>query len=232
MSRFIDLKGCRFGRLVVKEVIRQKGKIYWECLCDCGNKVIVSGCHLRSGHTQSCGCLQRERTSDASRKDLSGETFGNLVVLCRISDLGEQTEYLCSCSCGNTVIVKGCNLVTGKTKSCGCYRSTLRKTSNIKHNGCYTRLYKTWRNMLDRCNNSKNKEYHRYGGRGIKVCEEWEKNFSNFRDWAFSSGYSDDLTIDRVNNEKGYCPSNCQWLTRAENSAKIKADRNKMDWSE
>lgn len=225
MSRFIDITGERFGRLVAISPIKVDGKVKWICKCDCGGETITTASKLRTGHTKSCGCFQREQTSLASRKDYTGKKFGRLTVQKRID--GNCTKYQCRCDCGNVVIVLSSNLITGATKSCGCLRSELVTAVDTKHGGCKTRLYRAWRNMLNRCNDPKNKEYHRYGGRGIKVCEDWEADFSPFRKWALSSGYQDNLTIDRIDNDSGYAPSNCQWLTREENSAKIKADREK-----
>ena len=226
MPPFVDITGERFGRLVAISPVREGGRVKWLCKCDCGGETITTSSKLRAGHTKSCGCLQRERTSLVSSKDHTGEKFGRLTVKKRIHE-GHHTKYQCVCDCGNVVIVSGSNLVSGAIKSCGCMRSEQVTAKNIKHNGCKTRLYTTWRNMIDRCNNPKNKEYRRYGGRGINVCEEWRTDFSVFRDWALSSGYRDDLTIDRIDNDLGYSASNCQWLTRKENSSKIKIDREK-----
>mgnify|MGYP000409137109 CR=1 FL=1 len=225
MSQFIDIAGERFGRLVAISPVKAGEGVKWLCKCDCGGETITTASKLRSGHTKSCGCFQREQTSLATSKDYTGMKFGRLTVQKRIS--GRSTKYQCICDCGNIVIVLGSNLVSGATKSCGCFRSELVTKADTKHGGCKTRLYSIWRNMLDRCNNPKNKEYHRYGGRGIIVCAEWETDFSSFREWALSSGYQDNLTIDRIDNDLGYAPSNCQWLTRAENSTKIKKDKSK-----
>ena len=84
----------------------------------------------------------------------------------------------------------------------------------------YTRLYNIWRCMKQRCNNPNHSEYHRYGGRGIRVYPYWENSFESFKKWALANGYQDDLTIDRINNDAGYNPRNCQWISRSENSKK------------
>ncbi len=97
-----------------------------------------------------------------------------------------------------------------RAKSCGC---------KSFHGGYYTRLHTTWTSMKQRCLDKNHNKYHRYGGRGITVCNEW-KGFVNFREWALKNGYSDDLTIDRINNDGNYEPSNCQFITSLENSRK------------
>lgn len=221
----LDLTGMRFGRLVAKEVKQINGCRKWLCVCDCGNTTITTASKLTNGRTQSCGCLRRERTSQACKKDYTGRTFGRLKVLERISQMGESTKYSCLCSCGNYVEVSGSNLVTGATRSCGCLRSEETSKNWTKHGGCGDRLYKTWCNMLDRCRNSKNKEYSRYGGRGISVCKEWASDYAAFRVWALTTGYTDEMTIDRIDVDKGYEPSNCQWLTKYDHIQKSIRER-------
>ena len=99
-----------------------------------------------------------------------------------------------------------------KAKSCGC--------DKIKHGESKTRLYNIWRGVLKRCLNSKNKDYPNYGGRGITICPKWSESYIEFRDWALVNGYNDSLTIDRINNDGNYEPSNCEWILKKENSKK------------
>jgi len=119
--------------------------------------------------------------------------------------------YKCKCDCGNETVVVGTSLRNGKTKSCGCLiRDTAAKRSFV-HGYAGTRLYKSWWGMVARCTNEKSHAYGRYGGRGISVCDEW-MDFDCFREWAVKNGYSDNLQIDRIDNDKGYEPSNCRWV--------------------
>lgn len=151
--------------------------------------------------------------------DLTGQRFGRLTVIERAENKKDgRAKWLCQCDCGKTTVTTGTNLRTGVTKSCGCYMIEC-ETARIKeicttHGKSHTRLYKTWRNMKQRCYNPNNTYYHRYGGRGITVCADWKQNFKAFYDWAMTSGYQDDLSIDRINNDKGYSPDNCRWATR------------------
>jgi len=121
-----DLTGKRFGRLtVIRSVNKDNGRIAWECLCDCGASVVVSTDHLNDGHTQSCGCYMRDRTSQSNTNDLTGQRFGLLSVLKRtdghkVPSGQVLSSYLCRCDCGAELEVLSMNLVSGNTKSCGC----------------------------------------------------------------------------------------------------------------
>ena len=148
------------------------------------------------------------------RIKLEGKRFGKLLVERYIGDC----KYLCVCDCGNTTIVIGGNLTKGGTTSCGCLRRKTSTENNTKHGGHGTRLYGIWKAMKKRCTNTKDKEYQRYGGRGISVCYEWSTSFENFRDWSTENGYRDDLTIDRIDPDGNYEPANCRWVSVKEQS--------------
>ena len=149
--------------------------------------------------------------------DLSGHRFGRLLVLYR-DENGKcgKVRWRCLCDCGQETVVFARGLTSGNTTSCGCFRSEFMTNQKTTHGMANTRLYRAWVNMRNRCNYTKDKFYPDYGGRGIKVCDEWQQSFEAFEAWAMANGYEDHLSIDRIDNGGNYCPENCRWTTMAE----------------
>lgn len=155
------------------------------------------------------------------KRNLVGLAFGRWSVIAqaatRKTPCGSSKAYwLCRCDCGTEGEVRAEHLMSGRTLSCGCHKSDAAFAQSLKHGGRHTALYDVWTQMLQRCENPKNKRYSRYGGRGIVVCMEWH-DFGVFQQWAMSNGYATGLTIDRIDNDGAYEANNCRWVTNLEN---------------
>lgn len=142
--------------------------------------------------------------------DLSGKKFGKLTAISRTRGKDKRRVYwICKCECGKETIVQAADLKSGHTRSCGCL---LDGSYNITHGMTHTRLYRIWFTMKQRCTDRKSSAYCKYGAKGITICSEW-LTFEPFMKWSLENGYSDKLSIDRIDNNKGYYPDNCRYVT-------------------
>lgn len=143
-------------------------------------------------------------------KNKVGRRFGRLVVLSFVKMRGTTSLWNCKCDCGANKIVSNACLTSGHTKSCGCLWRDVHRTHGMSD----TKAYTLWRTMIRRCHEPQNKDYPRYGGRGITVCDKWRKDFAAF--YADMGERPDRRQLDRINNNKGYEPGNCRWATDRE----------------
>ena len=216
----------------------------WLCVCECGNMTIVPSVRLRSGKTKSCGCYRKKfRKKDSKQKkinliksknkklkkekpkklnsnktDLSKMKFEHLTVIRKLEKHEREIEkniWLCRCDCGKEIQVSTDKLKNNKNCSCGCIPQK-RNCKPRKHGLTKSRIANIYGLMVARCTNPNNPAYADYGGRGINVCVEWlgEHGLEKFNEWSVSHGYSPELEIDRIDNNKGYSPDNCRWTTK------------------
>jgi len=234
--------GVPDSRWTVKRFVglNKSGKAMWECECSCDKHTIktVEGTLLRGGQSKSCGCYRLvRRRKNHGFVDMTGWVMkehgvpeSRLTALSLAepyigNDGHKRQQWLCHCECGNEIIALGFHIRKGVTKSCGCYHSDVsaelgRRTGKLRvtHGESNTRLYKEWRGMKVRCNNPTDQHWPDYGGRGIRLCDEWNESYEAFAEWAKANGYDDSLTIDRIDVNGNYEPSNCRWVTQKEQS--------------
>lgn len=238
MSERFNGVGEKYGRLTAMEFVRVSNKrTIWKWRCDCGKMKEIPSSAVKGGAVQSCGCLRKERVG-TKRMDHTGEKYGRLTAIEFVKTTGSSHDSIWKfqCDCGKMKNVIMNKVKRGDTRSCGCLqrenssKRAKEKKLNYRHGDANVkrrvRMYKTWTSMRERCHNPHKLLYERYGGRGICICEEWN-DYLVFKEWALNNGYTDDLTIDRIENDGNYEPSNCQWITKSENSKKMFSDRKK-----
>lgn len=211
--RHKNLIGHKFGRLTViaKSHKDTSNSIIWGCECTCGRHIKVSSANLNRGKAKSCGICVRRNTSNGTIKD--GDAFGRWVVIKADYSIKEGNSYCwCKCSCGTEREVHSVRLLKGTSLSCGCLqKETVAQRSTI-HGDYLNRLYHIWSSMRQRCINPNVKGYKNYGGRGIQVYAEWE-DYTEFKKWALNNGYSDELTIERIDVNGNYTPDNVTFIS-------------------
>lgn len=164
-------------------------------------------------------------------EDLTGQDFTRLTVIKPVKVDG-KTRWECRCCCGNVTIASKNDLKRGNVKSCGCLKKErLTKNKILSKNRLVSeqeerRLRSIFNGMIQRCENKNRKAYKDYGGRGIKVCDEWRNSFASFCEWSISNGYADDLSIDRIDGNGDYSPQNCRWATSIQQNNNRKDNKN------
>lgn len=154
-----------------------------------------------------------------SKVVLIGNKYNNLTIQKDLGMVEHSHIVQCVCDCGNIIDRRLDQIKSGAVKSCGCFKKSMlvkRNKANFygTHNKSKTRLYRIWADMKQRCINPKQKVYKNYGGRGIKICDDWKSDFMTFYNWAMNNGYSDKLSIDRLDVNGNYEPNNCRWVNQ------------------
>lgn len=216
--------GDHFGRLTVlirgEDYCNPAGATFarWWLQCGCGKKVIRHQRQLHSGQSRDCGCGWRFQSHS------EGVRFGILTVTGPSLKVGKYWKVPCRCDCGRETMPFAFSLSSGETASCGlCQRfasDAVKQAvaeANTRHGGTGSAEYRAWYAMRRRCNDPKNKAYKNYGGRGIRVCDEWQNDFQAFLDHVGIKP-SPDLSLDRIDNERGYEPGNVRWADQSTQS--------------
>lgn len=217
--------GDRYGKWTLIEPVYKGRK--WKCKCDCGTIREVRTDVLRSNKSLSCGCdtkrIQREsKIKQGTKYSLEGKRFGRWTVI----RYAGRSKWLCRCDCGTERNIQTGQLTNGYATM--CKKCSAKENSGVRTHGLSgTKLYRVYFAMHSRCESPEKPEYKRYGGRGITVCDEWsgENGFEHFAEWSINNGYGIKKEIDREDNDKGYSPNNCRWVTRQTNMNNTSTNR-------
>lgn len=223
MQDLIEMEGKRFGKWTILKRAEKTSKdrrTYWACKCDCGREFDVDGHNLRSGVTTQCRFCAYESIrgrTNPERPDLSGKKFNHLIVIERAPNIGSHPAWLVKCElCGTEKPLREHNITSFRTKSCGCDQKRSQIEAHTKHGMSRSREYTIWRSMRKRCQDPKHRSYARYGGRGIKVCERWDKSFEDFLS-DVGRQPSKHHQLHRIDDNGNYEPGNHIWTTRTNN---------------
>ena len=161
--------------------------------------------------------------------NLIGKRFGRWTVVKKdkitTDSRGRHDFYVCNCDCGKTKSVNKWQLLRGVSKSCGCYRSDFIRNKDLKHGYSRERVYHIYHLIRQRCYNKNHISYKNYGGRGIKMCDEWINNVSSFIFWCYNNGYRQGLSIDRIDVNGNYEPKNCRFATQKQQQRNRRCNR-------
>lgn len=237
ISEYINKPIYYLTPIGISENNAKDGSIQWVFRCVCGKEIETTPYRVISGHNKSCGCMRyknivhkehsRENSTKTNPEEYIGQKNNKLTVIGyeKPKEKG-RLKLKCQCDCGNITYVYPYQFTNGKVKSCGCSRTGNTTNHSIKNGLSRTREYHIWQGIKQRCYNPNADNYPRYGGRGIKMCNEWLNDVSSFIEWLNSlGGLQDGLSIDRINVNGDYSPDNCRLATLKEQSRNMRTNK-------
>jgi len=204
-------KGEKFNHLTAKSELTKKE---WLFRCDCGKYLVANKYSVSSDHTKSCGCIKNKDKFI----DIKGKKYNYLTAVEHKID----SVWIFKCDCGKEKEIDSRNVKNSHTKSCGCMKGKINGDAHRTHGKTGTKVYRAWLHMKDRCNNTNDKEYKRYGARGIAICKEWKSSEQFLKDMGDSPKGT---SLDRIDNNKNYCKENCKWSTPREQANNRRSNR-------